>query len=195
MEMIYPQVEWVEQDPMKIFHDSVRCIDEAVKKIEKLGRKASDVVCFGVTNQRETTILWDPKTGKPLYNAIGKSSPKSIPINFNIVRSQCDFIIFKVWMDNRTTVTMDQLLSKKEDKSVDQLRSLCGLPLSPYFSALKYRWLVDTVPEVTQAIRQNRCLFGTVDTWLIWVFKILNVKPQNLMIHFRELTTNCEFRI
>ncbi|XKL69305.1 hypothetical protein PGB90_007074 [Kerria lacca] len=139
----YPFAEWVEQDPIEILKIVIECIDETTKKLEAKGFCPSNIVAIGITNQRETTILWDKYTGLPLYKAI-------------------------VWMDNRTSVTVSKLLSNKEDRSKDQLRELCGLPISPYFSALKYRWLIDNVPEITKAIQEKRCLFGTVDSWLIW---------------------------
>lgn len=72
-------------------------------------------------------------------------------------------------MDNRTAETIEKLLATKSNKSKDQLREKCGLPISPYFSALKYRWLIDNNPEVRKAIEEKRCLFGTIDSWLIWV--------------------------
>ncbi len=72
-------------------------------------------------------------------------------------------------MDNRTKETVNQFLSTSSDKHLNQLTNLCGLPISPYFSALKYRWLIDNVTQVRDAIEEKRCLFGTVDSWLIWV--------------------------
>lgn len=69
--MLHPRPECVEEDPLEIINLAIRCIDEAVKQLEMSGRSASNVVCFGITNQRETTVLWDSKTGKPYYNAIG----------------------------------------------------------------------------------------------------------------------------
>jgi len=96
---------------------------------------------IGITNQRETTVLWDPKTGKPLHNAI-------------------------VWSDKRTTNVVDHLISKYG--SQDYFRPTCGLPLSTYFSATKIKWLMDTFPSINSAVNSENCLFGTVDTWLIW---------------------------
>lgn len=77
--------------------------------------------------------------------------------------------MFLVWQDMRTTATLEKLLEKTPSKSKNYLKPLCGLPLSPYFSALKLCWLIDHVPQVQQAILEKRCLFGTIDTWLIWV--------------------------
>lgn len=77
--------------------------------------------------------------------------------------------VYLVWQDARTATTVEELLETVPTKSKNCLQPLCGLPLSPYFSALKLRWLIDNVPEVKEAIQQKRCLFGTIDTWLIWV--------------------------
>ncbi|CAF1188586.1 unnamed protein product, partial [Didymodactylos carnosus] len=119
---ISPKPGWVEQDPIEIL--------ETTK------------LSIGVTNQRETTILWDKNSGKPLHNAL-------------------------VWLDARTQETVDFLL-EQSGKDKDCLQDACGLPISTYFSALKIRWLIDNVPNVQKAIEQKRCLFGTVDTWLLW---------------------------
>lgn len=104
-----------------------------------------DIVAVGVTNQRETTIVWDKESGKPMHNAI-------------------------VWLDMRTSTTVDQLLDNVPNKSRNKnyLRPLCGLPLSPYFSAVKLRWLKDNDANIGNAIRNGTCLFGTVDSWLLW---------------------------
>lgn len=77
-------------------------------------------------------------------------------------------ILFIVWLDMRTASTMDELLQNGK-KNKNFLKDLCGLPVSTYFSGLKIKWLIDNVDEVKQAIKEDRCLFGTVDTWLIWV--------------------------
>ena len=77
--------------------------------------------------------------------------------------------MFLVWLDMRTTSTVDAILETVPNKSLNYLKPLCGLPISPYFSALKLRWLIENVPKVRQAIEEKRCCVGTVDTWLIWV--------------------------
>ncbi len=96
-------------------------------------------------HQRETTIVWDKLTGKPLYNAV-------------------------VWLDTRTQTTVQSILNRlpRDSNSANYLQHLCGLPISSYFSALKLRWLLDNVPEVSRALQEDRLLFGTVDTWLMW---------------------------
>lgn len=81
---------------------------------------------------------------------------------------------FSVWSDIRTNTTLDRILQKKtHNKDKNYLKNMCGLPLSPYFSALKLCWLIENVPEVKKAIEENRCLFGTIDSWLIWVRNVL----------------------
>ena len=100
-----------------------------------------NIVAIGITNQRETTIAWDKHTGKPLYNAI-------------------------VWQDARTSAMCEEWAKKAGSR--DAFRDVCGLPISSYFSATKMKWYIDNVPEIREAIAQDRLLFGTIDTWLIW---------------------------
>ncbi|CAF0952515.1 unnamed protein product [Adineta ricciae] len=137
-----PQPGWVEQDPNEILEKTTLCMEKAVEKFEGLGHQKSDIKAIGVTNQRETTILWDKQTGKVLHNAL-------------------------VWLDARTQETVDFLL-KQYNKRQDCLQEQCGLPISTYFSALKIRWLIDNKEEVRQAIEAKRCMFGTVDSWLLY---------------------------
>lgn len=139
----YPQEGWVEQDPKEILTAVKECINKAVEALAADDVLPSDIVAVGITNQRETTVVWDALTGEPLHNAI-------------------------VWLDMRTTSTVDAILETVPNKSLNYLKPLCGLPISPYFSALKLRWLMENVPKVRQAIEEKRCRVGTVDTWLIW---------------------------
>uniref|UniRef100_A0A7S1NE19 glycerol kinase n=1 Tax=Eutreptiella gymnastica TaxID=73025 RepID=A0A7S1NE19_9EUGL len=135
---ITPQAGWLEHDPQELVANSVACIEGAVNS---LGKRKDDIKAIGITNQRETTILWDKHTGAPLYNAI-------------------------VWSDGRTGDIVESFTAKLGSK--DALRQLCGLPLSTYFGAIKVRWLIDNVPDVKEAIQDGRCMFGTVDSWLLY---------------------------
>ncbi|XP_071957327.1 glycerol kinase-like isoform X2 [Antedon mediterranea] len=114
--------------------------------MKKLAAKNIDASCMkaiGITNQRETTVVWDKTTGKPLHPAI-------------------------VWLDNRTASTVDKLINKTPNKNKEFLKPKCGLPLSTYFSAVKVRWLMDNIPPVQDAVKNGSCLFGTIDSWLLW---------------------------
>jgi len=86
--------------------------------------------------------------------------------NLHLINSSC---CFSVWLDARTTSTVDAILETVPNRSLNYLKPLCGLPISPYFSALKLHWLMENVPRVRQAMDEKRCCFGTVDSWLIWV--------------------------
>ncbi|KAH0949528.1 hypothetical protein HN011_011906 [Eciton burchellii] len=138
-------MRWVEQDANEILQAILECIKQTAKKMEDMGLAISDIKAIGITNQRETTIIWDKKTGEPLHSAI-------------------------VWHDMRATSTLENILDNIPNKTRNKnyLKPLCGLPLSPYFSALKIRWLIDNIPRIKQAIDAETCLFGTIDTWLIW---------------------------
>ncbi|KAF9162893.1 Glycerol kinase [Actinomortierella ambigua] len=138
----YPHPGWVEQDAMDILDSVVSCIKGALRKFELQGYHISDLKGIGITNQRETTIVWDRETGRPLHHAI-------------------------VWSDVRTKGVVKQL-SEKTDKGADILKDVCGLPITTYFSAVKLRWLLDNVPAVKQAHENGTLMFGTVDSWLIY---------------------------
>ncbi|CAH2014917.1 unnamed protein product [Acanthoscelides obtectus] len=135
-----PQEGWSEQDPKEILSAVRKCIDNVV---QQLGLEAINIITLGITNQRETTILWDKTTGEPLYNAI-------------------------VWNDIRTDSTVDIILAKVPDNNTNYFKNICGLPISPYFSAFKIKWLMHFAPQVKKAIKAETCLFGTVDTWILW---------------------------
>ncbi|XP_076755138.1 glycerol kinase 1 [Xylocopa sonorina] len=141
----YPQEGWVEQDPKEILQAVIECIKKTMEKLKAIGISTSDIKAIGITNQRETTLMWDKNTGEPLHNAI-------------------------VWLDMRTTTTLEDILDSVPNKTRNKnyLKPLCGLPMSPYFSALKIRWLIDNIPRVKHAVEEKTCAFGTIDTWLIW---------------------------
>uniref|UniRef100_UPI00398E33D9 glycerol kinase isoform X2 n=1 Tax=Pristiophorus japonicus TaxID=55135 RepID=UPI00398E33D9 len=137
-----PKEGWVEEDPKEILYSVFECIEKTCDKLKQLKIDISNVKAVGVSNQRETTIVWDKTTGIPLYNAI-------------------------VWLDLRTQSTVEKLISNaKNDKNILQAKT--GLPISTYFSAVKLRWLLDNVDQVKKAVADGRAMFGTVDSWLIW---------------------------
>ncbi|XP_054281835.1 glycerol kinase isoform X2 [Macrosteles quadrilineatus] len=128
---------------MEILRIVKECMNETAKTLHEQQINPEDISAIGVTNQRETTVVWDRTTGEPLYNAI-------------------------VWSDIRTHSIVDRLLQQKANKNKNYLKALTGLPLNPYFSALKLRWLIENIPKVQTALAENNCLFGTIDSWLIW---------------------------
>ncbi|KAI9144233.1 hypothetical protein BKA69DRAFT_1154761 [Paraphysoderma sedebokerense] len=140
---IYPKAGWAEHDPYDILNSVKTCISETVKQMKSKNLNPLDIKAIGITNQRETTIVWDAATGKPLHNAI-------------------------VWLDTRTKNTVNNLIQKTPTNSNDHYRSICGLPLSTYFSAVKLRWLLDNVKAVHDANENGTLRFGTVDSWLIY---------------------------
>ncbi|MBC7250031.1 MAG: glycerol kinase GlpK [Anaerolineae bacterium] len=136
-EQIYPQPGWVEHDPMEIWERTQQVIKAA---LEKNGIDPNDIAAIGVTNQRETTIVWDKNTGKPYYNAI-------------------------VWQCTRTKDICDELA---KDGGQDRFRPKVGLPLATYFSGPKIKWILDNVPGVREAAEKGDAIFGNIDTWEIW---------------------------
>ncbi|KOB71529.1 Glycerol kinase [Operophtera brumata] len=165
LEQQFPQEGWVEQDPYAILEVVTTCIEKAVEKLVEKGGSPKDIIAVGVTNQRETTIVWDRCTGKPLHNAI-------------------------VWLDMRTSSTIDKLLDTVPNKTRNKnyLKPLCGLPLSPYFSAVKLRWLCDNIDAVKIAMKKNSCCFGTVDTWIIWNLTDVTNASRTMLMNIETLT-------
>lgn len=134
---IYPKPGWVEHDPMEIWSSQ---IEVAKTALDKTGLESKDIAAIGITNQRETTIVWDKKTGKPIYNAI-------------------------VWQCRRTAPICDQL----EKKGLAEIiRKKTGLVVDAYFSGTKIKWILDNVSGVREKAKNGEILFGTVDSWLIW---------------------------
>jgi len=134
---ICPKPGWVEHDPAEIWRNTVATIEGALAKARL---KAADLAAVGVTNQRETTLLWDRETGAPLANAI-------------------------VWMDTRVEGLVQRFARQG---AAARLREKTGLPLASYFSALKLVWLFENLPEARARAEQGKALFGTIDSWLIW---------------------------
>lgn len=134
---IYPADGWVEHDPEAIWETTVNVIRKAVEKAEADGDR---VVAAGITNQRETTVVWDRSSGKPVYNAI-------------------------VWQDRRTSEYCDKL---RADEHEELVREKTGLLLDPYFSATKVRWILNNVEEAREKSTRGELAFGTVDSFLIW---------------------------
>lgn len=142
----YPQEGWFEQSPSEMLEVIQDCIEKTVEKLKELGADPKDVLAIGITNQRESTIVWDGETGEHLSNCI-------------------------IWSDIRTSSTVDQLLENvpNNTKNKNYLKPLCGLPISTYFSAVKLRWLLQNSKDVQSAVKNNRPIFfGTVDTWILW---------------------------
>ncbi|CAL8240748.1 unnamed protein product [Merluccius merluccius] len=139
----FPKEGWVEEDPKEIIQSVYECIERACEKLGQLDVDLSNIKAVGVTNQRETTLVWDKETGEPLYNAL-------------------------VWLDLRTQSTVESLINKSPGRNKNHLKHKTGLPISTYFSAVKLRWLLDNVEEVRRAVEEDRAMFGTVDSWIIW---------------------------
>lgn len=134
---IYPKTSFVEHNPMEIYSAQVCALSEC---ITKTGIDPNEIAAVGITNQRETTVVWDKITGEPIYNAI-------------------------VWQCRRTADICEKL---KEDGLEDYIADTTGLKIDAYFSATKIKWILDNVADARQKAKQGRLLFGTVDTWLIW---------------------------
>ncbi len=136
-QQIYPQQGWVEHDPTEILTSQMSC---AVQAMVRAGVEAQDVAALGITNQRETVVIWDRETGKPVYNAI-------------------------VWQDRRGAGHCRELVDAGAEESV---RARTGLVLDPYFSATKITWILDNVAGARAAAEAGKLAMGTIDTWLIW---------------------------
>jgi len=136
IDLIYPQDGWVEQDPQALVEKTI----DAVRKVLGQEENLSDVIAAGITNQRETTILWDKKTGEPVYNAI-------------------------VWQDRRTAKYCATL---KRANIEEMVQEKTGLLLDPYFSATKIKWILDNVEGARARAENGNLLFGTVDCYVLW---------------------------
>ncbi len=136
-EQIFPQPGWVEHNPMEIWKNAGEVMQEALKKG---GITGSNLAAIGITNQRETTVVWDKTNGQPFYNAI-------------------------VWQCTRTDDICRRLI---DEAGQDRFRKKTGLPVSTYFSGPKIRWILDHVPEASAAAEKGNALFGTIESWIIW---------------------------
>ena len=136
-QQIYPQPGWVEHDPEEILNTQLQALQSA---FDQSGLSPADIAGIGITNQRETTVVWDRHTGKPVYNAI-------------------------VWQCRRTAAECDRLISEGFD---EYIKEKTGLLIDAYFSATKISWILDHVPGARRQAQQGNLLFGTIDTWLIW---------------------------
>ena len=134
---IFPQPGWVEHDPIDIWESQIQSALNIPKKIDI---EFKDIAAIGITNQRETTLVWDRETGKPIYNAI-------------------------VWQDRRTSKYCDSL---KQQGHLDKIKKKAGLIIDAYFSATKLKWILDNVEGAREKANAGNLCFGTVDTWLIW---------------------------
>jgi glycerol kinase len=134
---IFPRAGWVEHDPLEIWERVQQVVAVALAKAKAT---AADLAALGITNQRETTVVWDKHTGKPYYNAL-------------------------VWQDTRTDGIVARLAA---DGGADRFRAQAGLPISTYFSGTKLVWLLENVDGLRAAAKRGDALFGTIDTWLVW---------------------------
>jgi glycerol kinase len=135
-QQIYPKPSWVEHDPLEIWRNTQEVMKQAVEAVNG----PSSVVCIGITNQRETTVVWDRKTGQPVCNAI-------------------------VWQDTRTDTICNELA---KDGGQNRFQAKTGLPLATYFSGPKIKWILDNVPGAREKAKAGDLLFGNMDTWVIW---------------------------
>jgi len=136
-EQIYPQPGWVEHDAEEIWRRTEEVIREA---LDQRGLRGSDLAAVGLTNQRETTVVWDRRTGQPVYNAI-------------------------VWQDTRVDRYIPEM---SRGGGLDRFRAKTGLPISTYFSGLKIRWILDNVPGVRKRAAAGDVVFGNIDSWILW---------------------------
>ncbi len=136
-EQIFPKAGWVEHDPAEIWRNTGEVIGQA---LGKANLTRHDIAAVGITNQRETAVVWDRRTGEPVYNAI-------------------------VWQDTRTQAIVDRLAA---DGGVERFKATVGLPLATYFSGTKIVWILENVPGARERAEAGDLLFGTTDTWVLW---------------------------
>ena len=134
---IYPRLGWVEQDPQEIFLSCLNVIHELIDETEI---STGQISAIGITNQRETTLVWDRETGEPVYNAI-------------------------VWQCRRSTMLCEVMKSQGVESDI---LGKTGLTLDPYFSSTKLRWIIDNIPSGQARAENGEIIFGTVDSWILW---------------------------
>lgn len=142
-EQITPQPGWLEHDPMTIYNNVCKCITEATNKLRQKDKNFKSLDGIGITNQRETTVLWDKNTGKPLCNAL-------------------------VWSDARTYEVQKRIADEVGGGDSNFASKITGLPCSTYFAAFKMIWCIENIPAVKKASENGSMLFGTIESWLMW---------------------------
>lgn len=140
---ITPKPGWLEHDPEEIYRNCCICLAKAVQKLRAKDRDFVKLAAIGITNQRETGVAWDRKTGKPLCNAI-------------------------VWSDARTSEVSNRIAKELGGGDYNFAAHITGLPVSTYFTAFKYRWMLENVPAVADARKRGTLMLGTIETWLLW---------------------------
>src|SRR3989338_6518380 len=159
----FPNNGWVEHDPKEIWQTTLECCQQAMKRANAA---AKDIAAIGISNQRETTILWDKKTGEAVYPAI-------------------------VWQDRRTAETCEKLAQCDDIKKM--ISEKTGLLLDPYFSATKIAWILDHVPEARAKAERGEIAFGTIDAYLLW--KLTGGKPQTTDLTKASRTSILNYKI
>ncbi|PAA63448.1 hypothetical protein BOX15_Mlig011932g3, partial [Macrostomum lignano] len=143
VDIIYPRNGWAEANPDQLVQSVLSCISSAVSNLAALGIAANRIGCIGIANQRETLVAWDRRTGEPVHPAI-------------------------LWLDARTEQTVERLIATTRSRSAAEFRSICGLPITTYFTGVKIRWLLDNVPAARELQSSGNLMMGTVDTWLLY---------------------------
>lgn len=133
----FPKAGWVEHDPIEIFESQMKTCEQVITQAKI---NVEDIVALGITNQRETIVVWNRDTGLPIHKAL-------------------------VWQDRRTASRCDQLIA---DNWQERIREKTGLPIDAYFSATKIEWIIDSISEAKECAKEGRLMVGTIDTWLIW---------------------------
>jgi glycerol kinase len=162
----YPRPGWVEHEPAELLSSVTTCMSKAMAKLPQVGGGGeggggATISAIGITNQRETTVVWDRTTGAALHRAIVWSDSRTAAL--------CDTIHAEHAAAAAGALTATTVTTTQDDKAADELfRPRSGLPISTYFSGVKFRWLMENAPRVKRAVDAKQALFGTVDSWLLW---------------------------